>query len=98
MFLILSKVVFFFFLGLVNNTNPSVFLPGYQIILSAVYFSLHQVSDWHRVTKAHMHAAVILLQHSPGLQQSLQVHSKSSEPGSFLNILKHIRLSALFVF
>ncbi len=34
MFLILSKVVFFFFLGLVNNTNPSVFItwvPDYTV-------------------------------------------------------------------
>ncbi len=83
----------FLVLRLVNYTNRSVcVLPGYQMILSAVNVSLRQVSDWHRVAKAHMHAAVILLQHSPGLQQSLHMHSKSSQPGSFFNPLKRIRL------
>lgn len=78
----------FFVLCLVNTNRSVCVLPGYQIKLSAVYVSLHQVSDWHGVAKAHMHAAVILLQHSPGLQQSLQMHSKSSQPGSFFHILK----------
>lgn len=52
-------------------------LPGYQIVLPVVYLSFGQVSNRHRVSKAHMHAAVILLQNRPGLQQTLQITARA---------------------
>lgn len=53
------------------------FLPGYEVVLAAVYLALTQTSDGHGTAKVHMHVAVIFLQHFGSLQQTLQRKSKA---------------------
>lgn len=52
-------------------------IPGSEVVLAAVYLALTQLSDGQGTTKVHMHAAVILLQNSAGLQQTLQINKET---------------------
>jgi len=52
-------------------------LPRNEVVLAAIYLGLTQLSDRQGTTKVHMHAAIILLQKSAGLQQALQSKSKN---------------------
>lgn len=75
------------------SPGKSLSLPGYEVVLAAIYLALTQLSDRQGTTKVHMHAAVTLLQDSAGLQQTLQRKKETqNQMTRFLRITNKIKM------